>query len=565
MPPWLAPYLKNQNVLIGAGAGLLILIIIIVSSLFMFGDSGKKGESDKPLSKQQKVLAQVSGYGKAIEIQALLSRQGLHLDQDDTEGERKLKLVFQDNATQADRDKALVTLVQSGLMDKNVGLEAFDQGDLTASREEKKIKLIRAQQGELTRLIKKIDPIEDASVSIAVPEQTLFKSEQKPISASVQVALPLGNTLTQEKVRAITNLMVGSLQGLTADHVSISDTNGITYSSILRAGSELETKLKEQDHYMQQKVSQQLNHLVGAGNYVVTVSTQLRKGNRETMVQEFSPNKSAISKKQTFNENLNSASGALEAGGPKSSFLPPNLANATAAGKQSANKDYIRTGEEVSYQNTRTQWLETTPVGTIEDISIAVTIDAVHFPVDMGVNELKSLLARAASPKASEENVTIVQSNLNNKPIDLNAMETGLETVSENSYTWMFWAGGSIALILIVILLVSVAGKKNKEPDALYVQTQQEIDRLKQVANQQQEQLQQAQQQATLLMQQQQALSLEAGKANAKQSEEVTRNKSSNKDHGLEETLKSLDQTISPETLDDEAIDLQIKSWIESS
>jgi flagellar biosynthesis/type III secretory pathway M-ring protein FliF/YscJ len=39
-------------------------------------------------------------------------------------------------------------------MDKNVGLEAFDHSDITASREEKRIKLIRALQGELARLIR---------------------------------------------------------------------------------------------------------------------------------------------------------------------------------------------------------------------------------------------------------------------------------------------------------------------------------------------------------------------------------------------------------------------------
>ena len=45
--------------------------------------------------------------------------------------------------------------------------------------------------------------------------------------------------------------------------------------------------------------------------------------------------------------------------------------------------------------------------GTIEEISIAVTLEKDSLPIDLTVEELKDLVARAASPKANAENVTI--------------------------------------------------------------------------------------------------------------------------------------------------------------
>ena len=45
--------------------------------------------------------------------------------------------------------------------------------------------------------------------------------------------------------------------------------------------------------------------------------------------------------------------------------------------------------------------------GSLEDISIAVTLEKDALPVELTLEELKELIAHAASPKATAENVTI--------------------------------------------------------------------------------------------------------------------------------------------------------------
>lgn len=567
MPPQIQALLQDKRLLAIIG-GVLVLLIIL--GVVLFGRGGEKSGNpgDAELGKEQKVLAQVSSLGKAIEIQALLARQGIHVNYDDSGGEAKIKLLFDEHARLKDRDKALITLVQSGLMDNNVGLESFDKGDLTASREEKRIKLVRAQQGELARLIKKIDPIEDAAVSIAIPEQTLFRSDEKPMSASVQVSLPAGSILSRDKVQAITNLMVGSLQGLDSSRVAISDTNGHTYNSILDSSAEMNDRLQDQDNYMKQKVASQMDRLVGVGNYVVTVSTELRQAPRETMVQEFDPQGGVVSSKQSFNENLNSRGNGAGAAGLATSFLPNSMTSNANVNASNPNKDYLRNGVEVTYNNSKRQWVETSPVGMVEDITIAVTIDANHFPSETNLSDLQTLIARSASPKVRPENVSIVKTNMESSlPLSGSAGGHGGKQPVESpaDFTWLYWAGGTIVGCLLLIVLLSVLKGGRAPGDDELLQARQALEDLRHVTDRQEAQIKATQEQTQLLLDaqqrqltQQQPQMLGGGmmmESPLQHSQELS----------LEETLEELRDVVANDVDDDEPLDLEIKNWIEAS
>jgi flagellar biosynthesis/type III secretory pathway M-ring protein FliF/YscJ len=491
-----------------------------------------------------------------LEIQALLSRYGIHLVQD-----KEFNLLFPEDTTVEQRDTALIALAQTGLIDKNVGLEALDKGDLTASREEKRIKLIRAQQSELARMIRRIGngKITDATVDISIPEQTLFRSEEKPISAAVQVSLiDPGTMLNRDEVRAVTNLMVGGIQGLDASKVSITDTNGHTYNSVLDINSELNDRLEERDNYMKQKVATQLDRLVGTGNYVVTVSTFLRQAPKETMVQEFDPQGGVVSSKQAFNENLNT-NGGPAAGGPTSNFLPNALNSVVNGG--TPGKDYLRNGVEVSYNNSKTQWMETRPVGMIEDISVAVTIDSDHFP-NMSVNDLQSLLAAAASPKVRPENVSIARSGVSKvEPL----IHTEAPPEAKQDMGWLIWAGGAVLACILVILILSMMPKgSNKQMDEGFAQTQHELAQLRDLTLQQQAQIQATQQQTQMLLESQQR---QMQQAQALEESVTGQDKRIAGVGGsaIQQTLDELKEVVSSEDLEEDNLSLQNKSWIESS
>jgi len=567
---------ENPQIAIGVGVGLVVLIVVAGVIMANMGGGGGKGEGPcaQKLDNKQMVLAQVKNPGRAIEIQALLARENIVVDRQETEGVGSV-LSFREGATICNRDQALVSLVQSGLMDRNVGLEAFDQGDLTASREEKRIKLIRAQQGELARLIRKIKPVEDATVSLSIPEQSIFRKDQQPLSASVQVTIPSGSSLSRDKVRSIINLMVGSVQGLDAQHVALSDTNGNTYNSVLDTSAELDSKIEERDDYMRQKVSNQLDRLVGSGNYVVTVSTLLREAPQEVLTEKYDANDSAIHSRQRFSENLTANTGSsLSSGGPVSSAIPDELRNTMGDQNSSSNRGYKRMGEEVQYANTKEQILETNLPGMIEDISIAVTVDNTHYPkvmnqfgerVDMDTDDLKRLIARSASPKVVLDNVSIARVSMAQ---GLGGSGSGLVNTAdepalpEQNYWWL-WAIGSIGVFMILIALMMYSGKnKNPELD----EAKQRINRLQELANNQQQQLQTTQQQTQMLIENQQKqleTMTRAPQIQAPPPQQPVLDQSTVQ--SLKETLSDLKETIEEDELPLDELDTQIKTWIEST
>lgn len=308
--------LENKPLLYGIIGGIVIFIALLVTILTFAGKSSGGGAqeiSGEPI-KEDVELVRTDNAGKAIEIQALLARNDIAASRklDGTKSIIYLKkgdcTTGRKKCTSEQRDKAILAIVKSGLMDQNVGLEVFDKGDFTSTKEDKKIRLTRAINGELARLIKQIDPITNASVFISIPEDTMFTSMKKPVTATVQVTISdtdkVGK-LDAMKVKAITNLLLGSVSGLTADNIAITDTNGNTYSSIMDAEDEMLEKLQENDRYMQQKVEQQLNRLLGGkGNYVATVSTFLRQAPMERTRIEYDPDKKASVAEQSFTEGL---------------------------------------------------------------------------------------------------------------------------------------------------------------------------------------------------------------------------------------------------------------------
>src|SRR5574344_2293259 len=177
--------LENKVILYSIIGGVIVLLFLILV-IGISVNSNKTGTRAQAIAekivKEPLDLLTTDNLGKAIEIQALLAREDINAKRR-VDGTKST--IFLVDYTQSQRDRALLAIVKSGLMDQNIGLEIFDKGDFTSTKEDKKIRLARAINGELSRLIRKIPPIDDASVFISIPEQTMFTSMQKPVTATV--------------------------------------------------------------------------------------------------------------------------------------------------------------------------------------------------------------------------------------------------------------------------------------------------------------------------------------------------------------------------------------------
>lgn len=407
--------LENKVLLASIIGGVVFLLAIFIIcgtiSKSSKSDDLKVDVSNEPLKEDVNLLS-TDNLGKALEIQAMLAKHGIVVSRMANGTKSELILRAKNCTTAAGkcttekRDMAVMLIVESGLYDQNVGLEVFDKGDFTSTKEDKRIRLVRAMNGELARLIKRIDGIENASVFISIPEQTMFSSMQKPVTATVQLTVSIGQTLNMGTIKAVSNLLLGSVSGLTSENISITDTNGHVYNSLVDAQSEMIERIQQQDKYMQEKVQAQLNRLVGAGKYVATVSTFLKQAPVEKFTIEYDPTRKTAVNEQTFSEGLGDQTQDVNRNtNAVSVYLPNGLPAGSSDSSQ--NRSYSRTAKETQFGVTKIQTNEYMSAGVLEEISIAVTLEKDALPTELTLEELKDLIANAASPKASASNVTI--------------------------------------------------------------------------------------------------------------------------------------------------------------
>ena len=411
----LKPLLENKNFLFGLiGVVVAALIVILIfGSINMSKSKGEPQPADNEKIQESIDLLTTDNLGKALEIQALLTKHGINATRlvDGTKSVLRLdkkgcSISKKNSCTIKERDTAIMAIVESGLYDQNVGLEIFDKGDFTSTKEDKKIRLVRAMNGELARLIKRIEEIQDASVFISIPEERMFQTDKKPVTATVQLTVAKDHSISMSTIKAVSNLLLGAVADLKADNISITDTNGKVYNSLIDAQSEMLERIQQNDKYMQEKVQTQLNRLIGPGKYVATVSTFLKQAPVERFTISYDPNQRAAVNEQTFSEGLgDQTTDSNKNTNAVSVYLPNGLPAGSSDSSQ--NRSYQRTARETQYGVTKVQTNEYMSPGQIEEISIAVTLEKDALPVELTLEELKDLVAHAASPKASAENVTI--------------------------------------------------------------------------------------------------------------------------------------------------------------
>ena len=553
--------LNNKPLLFGI-IGVIVVVLAIGIMVIVMSVGGKSSAEkaklvdEKPIQ-EDLILLTTDNLGKAIEIQALLAKSGIQASRA-LDGTKSSIVLRKGTYNQNQRDAALLTIVKSGLMDQNVGLEIFDKGDFTSTKDDKRIRLARAINGELARLIRKMDGIDNASVFISIPEQTMFSSMQKPVTATVQITPQISEKLPPLKIKAITNLLLGSVTGLTADNISITDTNGNVYSSIISAEDEMLSKVEENDKYMQQKVNAQLDRLIGKGNFVVTVSTSLKQSPVEKSSIIYDPEQKASVSEQTFVEGLGYESTDNSAGSGKANavsvYLPGGLAampgSSNQASASSQNRNYSRRARETQYGVTKTQVNEYQKAGIIEEISIAVTLEKNAIPTETTIEELKELIARAASPKVDPANVTIALSESIEPYLATDKGETLPQTEETGNPWWLVLAMVGICLAGGYVVISS-------KVKASQMAQQQDMQALRNMAGEQDAQLRDINMKTAELIERQMQLQQQQMAIEQQQRESVPQIPS----HILDEAIAAIHSDI--DALDPNETGEKIRSWIE--
>jgi flagellar M-ring protein FliF len=174
------------------------------------------------------------------------------------------------------------------------GYRIFDNEKIGVSPFVQSVNLKRALQEELAKSIQMIDGVVHARVHMVTPEQTLFTSEAGKTTASVILQLKPGYRLSDLNIAAITNLVSGSVEGLTSENVTVIDSQGRLLSSqsdqAMASGAGTVQAYRERvEQNLANKVEEMLTTVLGPGRAVVRVYAVIDMNSVSTVTEKLEP------------------------------------------------------------------------------------------------------------------------------------------------------------------------------------------------------------------------------------------------------------------------------------
>ncbi len=277
------------------------------------------------------------------------------------------------------------------------GMLSEEQG-LGTSQFIEKARYQHALEAELVQSIMEISAVRKARVHLAIPKQSVFVRNRKPVSASVIVDLYSGHRLQQEQIAAIANLVAASVPNLDTDHVSIVDQNGrlLTQAGMAKdyalSSAQFQYARQVEDSYIK-RVEDILVPIVGPEGVNAQVTAEFDFTSTEQTREMYNPDLPAIRSEQV-EEQMQGAESAM-AGVPGSlSNTPPRSGSVPETGEAAASVDEATAGSgsqsNMQRRTVRNYELDKTishtrmPVGMLRNLSVAVIIDYKKVVSDKG-------------------------------------------------------------------------------------------------------------------------------------------------------------------------------------
>ncbi|WP_272575168.1 flagellar basal-body MS-ring/collar protein FliF [Providencia sp. PROV273] len=285
-------------------------------------------------------------------------------------------------------------LAQSGLpKGGNTGFELLDKEQFGISQFSEQINYQRALEGELSRTIESLSPVQSARVHLAIPKPTLFVREQKLPTASVTVGLLPGRMLDEGQISAIVHMVSSSVTGLTASNVIIVDQAGrllTNNDNSQQSVNSAQIKMtKEMESHLKQRIEDILSPLVGRANIHAQVTAQMDFSKVEQTSEEYKPNQTpdsaAIRSRQNSQsmQNNNGGTGGVPGALSNQPVSAPNAPIETNKdnkdGTQTANNrnsvSNSQSDETTNYEVDRKISHTQRQIGVVDRLSVAVIVN----------------------------------------------------------------------------------------------------------------------------------------------------------------------------------------------
>ncbi len=255
----------------------------------------------------------------------------------------------------------------------NSGYGLLNTLGVTASAFQQTTTYQRALQGELANTIEAMNGVQTASVKLAIPDQTVFTSQQVPTTASVFVKTQGNATLSTSQVAAITHLVAASVDNLKPTDVSVVSADGTLLSGSGATSTSDTTTATSYEARTQASVQAMLDRVLGAGNSTVVVSADLSNQSAQRVTQTYAVPTNAPSLNEQNTTTVDNGAGGSSTGAT-GVLGPDNIAVPTGAATPGANSSWTTS---TTKNNAIDQTTETTtiPAGSINRQTISVAVN----------------------------------------------------------------------------------------------------------------------------------------------------------------------------------------------
>jgi len=367
-------------------------------------------------------------------------------------------------------------LASQGLPRGNKGFEIFEQSKFGATEFQNKVNLVQALQGELARTIEQMPEVEKSRVHIVLSEDSLYKKNEKPATASIMLKLRPSAQLSREQIKGVVNLVAHSIQGLKPENVTVidqmahilNDQNDAT-GSLAGAGTltQIEMTKKVQDD-LQKNIQSLLEQVLGPNKAAARVNVELSFDQRTVDRQVFEPvvdDKGIVRSSQELNENFKGSSPTPGGVPGTTSNIPGYVTNGTSGQSNYEKKEVTR-----NYEINETKEKIVATPGSVKRLTVAVLVDASINKVQQ--DSISKTVASAIGINVARGDTVSVESiSFNTELFDKQRKEEQDYESQQKQGLWLKIGLAVLAVLAIIYVIRILSRRRIEEEDQETVAT----------------------------------------------------------------------------------------------
>ena len=319
----------------------------------------------------------------------------------------------------------------------------------------------------LEAVIKTISGINNANVTISIPDESTYAwdTTSSPATASVSITLESGKTLQATQINGIKQLVAKSVPNLKVENVALVDTATGDELSASDNSTQVDisqfklTIEKAYENDIEKSVLKVLNPVFGESNVKVTAKSIMDVDKKVQEIITYTPsadNKGVISDETTNKEqSTNGTSSTGGTTGTQSNSTVPSYPGVTVNG----NVIYTKDNQTYKYLVSQVKEQIQGDAASVKDMTISVVVNKATMD-DTQKQQITQLVANAAAIDAGK---VIVYSTAFSTPATVPAIAPVIGAPTLNQI--LIYGGAALAtlLVVVIIVLISVARKRKKK------------------------------------------------------------------------------------------------------